>query len=229
MISEELKTEMFRTMFRIKNMQNLFHRHHLHHHQHQQQQQRPDCAGPPDCDISHTSARTRNFAANALVILNVIAMRERMEKASTEESSSAREGGTAAGGFAASNTTAGGSVANSFAEELQKYLHVSKAAISQNLMALEKKGLITRAVNPHDLRRFDFALTEKGKTFADHLHQHLDHSMDEFLTRMGERDTREYIRLFNKLADIMEDLSATARPFRPSSTLQTEPQAGVRE
>ncbi|MDR1422219.1 MAG: MarR family transcriptional regulator [Coriobacteriales bacterium] len=210
MSNEQLKSELVQTMFRAKNLRGT-----LHGNGRQGRRDIPDgrdrhdrfsrrdipdgCGGRDEHDMHDCFGRRgdsehhdhtehfgpHGFTASALVILRAI-----------EE------------GNAPVDATVGNSGESGFANELQKRLHISKAAISQNLTALEKKGLISRMVNPHDLRRFDFTLTEKGKRVTDHLHQHMDSHMDRILERMGEEDTRELIRLFNKLVDIIEDIQS---------------------
>jgi DNA-binding MarR family transcriptional regulator len=88
---------------------------------------------------------------------------------------------------------------------IQDRLHISKPAISQNLTSLEEKGLITRSINRHDRRRFDFELTEAGMTAAEQMHSYADERMASVLSQMGEGDVRELIRLLNKLGGIIED------------------------
>jgi DNA-binding MarR family transcriptional regulator len=200
MISRELKIDIFQTMFRIRNMQGLFrtkHRWHEHGRGHQRGLEQPDLGAPPNCGDQHGFGDNRGFTMSAMVILSMIAARTAPEVAT---------GGDAGGSEAQTATSEA-----SFAAELQQRLHVSKAAVSQNLMALEKKGLITRTLNPKDMRRFDFALTDKGRRITDHMQQHMDANVDIVLERMGEQDTRELIRLSNKFIDIIEDLGAQAK------------------
>jgi DNA-binding MarR family transcriptional regulator len=213
MIGEDLKSELLQTMFRAKSTRWFLRGGHRrpkrHRHDHRRGRDFVDSRDIEPCDIDPCGAglcgtdlhdsnphgftdmrdffRESGFTASTLEILRAIENRAALSEVKSGEPG---EGGS------------------SFAAELQARLHVSKAAISQNLTALEKKGLITRTVNPHDLRRFDFSLTEKGKRITAHLRHHMDRHLDEALEEMGEQDVRELIRLLNKFFDILENMAA---------------------
>jgi DNA-binding MarR family transcriptional regulator len=85
--------------------------------------------------------------------------------------------------------------------------HISKPAISQNLTSLEEKGLITRSINQSDRRRFDFNLTEAGVAAAERMDVYANERMATMLSLMGEDDARSFIRLLNKLGDIIESMT----------------------
>jgi DNA-binding MarR family transcriptional regulator len=218
MTSRELKVDILQTMFRIKNMQGLFHtknRWHGHGHSHGHL----DFADASACADQHGLGDDHGFTVSAMVILSMIAARtdSATTAAMVATATSPASGDTApvdatsaASAVSATSATTPSSEA-SFAAELQRRLHVSKAAVSQNLMALEKKGLITRTLNPRDMRRFDFALTDKGKRITDHMQHHMDENLEIVLERMGEQDTRELIRLSNKFIDIVEDMGARSK------------------
>jgi DNA-binding MarR family transcriptional regulator len=90
---------------------------------------------------------------------------------------------------------------------IQDKLHISKPAISQNLTALEEKGLITRRVSQSDRRRFDFELSEKGVAFAELMRADADARMGELISRMGEEDTRVLLRLLRKMIEVIEGIA----------------------
>jgi DNA-binding MarR family transcriptional regulator len=238
MIKEDLKSELLQTMFRAKRTRWFFHgghrrpkrRGHDQHYGHDFADPRgldPHGIGP--CDVGPCGADPHDIGPQGAVPCGIGPQdigpcgidprgidphsfadihdfcRESGFTVSTLEILRAIENGAASGETKPGETGEGGS---GFAAELQARLHVSKAAISQNLMALEKKGLITRTVNPRDLRRFDFSLTEKGKHITAHLRHHMDRHLDEALEGMGEQDVRELIRLLNKFFDILEDMAA---------------------
>jgi DNA-binding MarR family transcriptional regulator len=89
---------------------------------------------------------------------------------------------------------------------IQDRLHISKPAISQNITALEEKGLITRRVNQSDRRRFDFELTEKGLALAQETRVLADRRMKAVVSRMGEDDTKLLIQLLEKLSSVADDI-----------------------
>jgi DNA-binding MarR family transcriptional regulator len=213
MISEDLKSELLQTMFRAKRTRWFFHGGHRRpkrrgydqHHEHGF----ADPRGFDPCDAGPCAAGPHNIGPQGTDPHDFADIRDFCKTsgftASTLEILRAIESGAASGAAKPGETGEGG---GGFAAELQARLHVSKAAISQNLMALEKKGLITRTVNPRDLRRFDFSLTEKGKHITAHLRHHMDQHLDKALEGMGERDVRELIRLLNKFFDILDDMAA---------------------
>jgi DNA-binding MarR family transcriptional regulator len=86
---------------------------------------------------------------------------------------------------------------------MSEYLCISKAAVSQMLSSLEKKGYITRETNPENRREVIVRLT---KPCAEQVANHqklFDARVDMLIERFGEKDIKELIRLVNKLADIV--------------------------
>ena len=61
--------------------------------------------------------------------------------------------------------------------DLSNVLGVTKGAISQNLKRLEKKQLILKQEDPHNVSRSIVKLTSKGKT-AYYAHRHWHETMD---------------------------------------------------
>ena len=90
--------------------------------------------------------------------------------------------------------------------EMREYLQVSKAAISQMLGALEKRGLVTREPDPENRRTIIVKLTDAGKETIEHFERVFDNHIGLMVERFGEKDTREIIRIIYKFADIMEEL-----------------------
>ena len=85
--------------------------------------------------------------------------------------------------------------------ELSGSMDISTARIAAALNNLERKGLITRRIDPSDRRRILVDLTEAGKAIAQEQHQEiLDHTAT-LLSMLGEEDAREYVRITGRLAE----------------------------
>jgi len=87
-----------------------------------------------------------------------------------------------------------------------EYLRVSKAAVSQMLGALERRGLITREPDPGNRRTIIVNLTEKGNEMISDFEREFDSYLMMLIERFGENDTREIIRLIYKFMEIVETI-----------------------
>lgn len=85
------------------------------------------------------------------------------------------------------------------AGELGERLHISSSGVANVLRQLESKGLVIRSVSPSDRRRIVVSITEKGEQLAEKHCSLLTRDMAQALTELGERDTQELIRIFQKL------------------------------
>ena len=93
---------------------------------------------------------------------------------------------------------------------VQNSLHITKPAISQMYNTLEKKGYITREIDTCDRRKIIATLTPEGREILKGMMVNANSMLDEIIARLGEDDTRQLIELFNRLADISEDIKKTA-------------------
>ncbi len=87
---------------------------------------------------------------------------------------------------------------------LAERLQVSSPAVSRMVGTLEEKGYIGRGTGKEDRRNTYITLTEKGKEAKAASEAALCGLMERVTLRMGERDMEELLRLWNRLADIME-------------------------
>ncbi|MDR0874602.1 MAG: MarR family transcriptional regulator [Clostridiales Family XIII bacterium] len=88
---------------------------------------------------------------------------------------------------------------------MSEYLCISKAAVSQMLSSLEKKGYITRETNPENRREIIVRLTKVSEEQIAAHQKVFDNRVDLLIDRFGAQDTKELIRLVNKLADILSE------------------------
>ena len=82
-------------------------------------------------------------------------------------------------------------------------MHVSTARIAQALNSIEKKGWITRQIDPGDRRKILVRLTPEGKSIADEQFQRIVGIAVNMLALLGEEDAKDYVRISGKLAEIL--------------------------
>lgn len=88
--------------------------------------------------------------------------------------------------------------------EISGEMGISSARIAAALNNLEKKGLVTRRIDPDDRRRILVELTELGKEQArKHTEEILD-NITQMLSVLSEQDAREYVRITAILAKNMK-------------------------
>lgn len=95
---------------------------------------------------------------------------------------------------------------NLYFSDIQRFLRISKPAVSQLINSLEKKEMITREIDKKDRRKFIVKLTKKGYNEMKRMHEESDKLFMEIIQRFGEDETQELIRLLNKLSDIAQDV-----------------------
>jgi DNA-binding MarR family transcriptional regulator len=95
--------------------------------------------------------------------------------------------------------------------EMCEHLSVSKAAVSQMLGGLEKRGFITRETDPENRRTIIVRPTAKGFEVIERFEYGFDARIGTLIERFGEDDTREIIRLIYRFADIVGELRADSQ------------------
>ena len=88
--------------------------------------------------------------------------------------------------------------------DISKAAGTTPARIAAELNSLEKKGLVTREIDPTNRRRILVHLTPEGKKRASQHHQEAIDIAVMLLERLGEEDAREYIRIVGKLGEIQD-------------------------
>lgn len=86
--------------------------------------------------------------------------------------------------------------------EISKIANTSNARTTAELNNLEKKGLVTREIDTNNRRRVLIHLTPEGKKMAREHHSHIMQETEELLSRLGEEDTKAYIRILGKIGGI---------------------------
>ena len=89
--------------------------------------------------------------------------------------------------------------------EVREYLSVSKAAVSQMINSLEKKGYLTREVDVNNRRNIIVVLTEVGQEVYQKKNQEFFDRFEKVIQGIGETDISHFIAMINKMADAMRE------------------------
>ena len=92
--------------------------------------------------------------------------------------------------------------------DLTKNLCITKPATSKALNSLEEKGYIQRSSNKTDRRVVYVKLTEEGKLYLEEQNIKFKNFTCKVVEKMGEEDTDNLIRLFDKLYNIIEEIQS---------------------
>lgn len=87
--------------------------------------------------------------------------------------------------------------------EISNIMDISSARIAATLNSLEKKGLITRQIDLSDRRRIIVELTPAGEDRAEKHNQFVMEDTATLLGLLGERDATEYVRITERLAELI--------------------------
>ncbi|MCE5344147.1 MAG: MarR family transcriptional regulator [Eubacteriales bacterium] len=88
--------------------------------------------------------------------------------------------------------------------EISHFMNISTARMAVTLNGLERKGLVTRRIDPADRRRILVDLTETGLAFAMRQQSHLLWHATQIVEKLGEHDAEEFVRLIGRVADIID-------------------------
>ena len=87
--------------------------------------------------------------------------------------------------------------------EVREYLSVSKAAVSQMINSLEKRGYLTREVDVNNRRNIIVVLTEVGQEVYQKKNQEFFDRFEKVIQGIGETNISHFIAMINKMADAM--------------------------
>lgn len=93
--------------------------------------------------------------------------------------------------------------------EISEIMNISSARIAAALNSLDKKGLITRQIDPSDRRRILVELTQKGKDMAEEHRRFGITDAANMLNLLGENDAHEFVRITAKLANLAQKSNNT--------------------
>ncbi|MFT8705254.1 MarR family winged helix-turn-helix transcriptional regulator [Bifidobacterium aquikefiricola] len=86
---------------------------------------------------------------------------------------------------------------------LAEFSGSSSARISAILGALEKKGLITRRIDPDDRRNILVTITDQGKERINNNHREMRETLKWVFEQMGEGKTHDFLKLMNEFVTYM--------------------------
>ena len=90
--------------------------------------------------------------------------------------------------------------------QIHQTLYVSKAAVSQTLNTLEKKGYIVRQIDPNDRRKIIVTVTTEGEAELDIVQKMYNETLDLILGEFGQENTETLIELIEKLMNIVDEM-----------------------
>jgi DNA-binding MarR family transcriptional regulator len=88
--------------------------------------------------------------------------------------------------------------------ELAAAMNSSTARVAMAQKSLESKGYIERRTDAKDRRKVIVSITAKGRELVENEWKEMHERMIALLSQLGEEDTREYIRLAEKITNISE-------------------------
>lgn len=91
------------------------------------------------------------------------------------------------------------------AGELARACHVTSARMAQTLNQLEADGLVTRTPGKADRRRTIVRMTDAGEAELRSYFDGVTRFAAGMLRRLGEKDSRELVRILGRLADVLCD------------------------
>lgn len=92
-------------------------------------------------------------------------------------------------------------------DDVKNTLYVSKAAVSQMLKSLEKKGLVTRDIPENDRRTVIVRVTEAGKKILERKKRLFEEFFDKIFDTLGSEKVAELTGLLNKMCAGIEKSS----------------------
>ena len=93
-----------------------------------------------------------------------------------------------------------------YVSNIQRFMKISKPAVSQLINSLEKKELIERSIDNSDRRKFVMKLTKKGKDHLQNARNNENNLLNIALNRFGQENAQELISLLNDFADIVQEV-----------------------
>lgn len=90
--------------------------------------------------------------------------------------------------------------------QLAEILHISQPQVTKVLQSLERNGLIARRVDESDQRRTLVYLTPEGREEERRYRGLLDEYLNRSIGGLPESDRAELERLFNEIANRIEDM-----------------------
>ncbi|WP_044600137.1 MarR family winged helix-turn-helix transcriptional regulator [Candidatus Stoquefichus massiliensis] len=91
------------------------------------------------------------------------------------------------------------------AYEISQKFDVNTSRVAAVLNSLSKKGFIQRVADPLDKRKIQVYITDKGRRYGEEHRQEIILKMSKVLSQLGEYDAKEYVRILQKISNIVEN------------------------
>lgn len=102
------------------------------------------------------------------------------------------------------------------AGELARACHVTSARMAQTLNQLEADGLVTRTPSKTDRRRTIVRMTDAGEAELRSYFDGVTRFAAGLLRELGEKDSRELVRILGRLADVLREAEGNVGPDGPT-------------
>ncbi len=89
--------------------------------------------------------------------------------------------------------------------ELSAVMGASSARIAAALNSLEHKGKIVRRMDDADRRKILVKITQNGRAQAEEARRAIQSRLQRIFMLLGEEDTKEYLRITNRIISISEN------------------------
>ena len=85
--------------------------------------------------------------------------------------------------------------------EICHELDMDKSSVAKMLVRLEKDGLITKTVNPNDIRSFLVSLTDQASAMIPEARKITDNWVDDATNCLTDLEKRNFYELLDKVVD----------------------------
>ena len=89
--------------------------------------------------------------------------------------------------------------------EVREYLSVSKAAVSQMLNSLEKRGYLTRETDTNNRRNIIVVLTKEGRAIFEKKNEEFYQRFGSVIDRVGEENIAQFVEMINKMSGALDE------------------------
>lgn len=88
--------------------------------------------------------------------------------------------------------------------DLSAIQELSTGRIAATLKSLENKLYLERKIDSKDRRRITVTLTQSGRQLAQELFKETTARLEKAFQKIGEQDTKEFVRILKRLIDVYE-------------------------
>lgn len=99
-----------------------------------------------------------------------------------------------------------GSPDNVSISDIQNFLFITKAGVSQMLNALEGKGYINRDIDRNNRRKLIITLTPLGEDTLQDVTKVFDATLSEIIARLGKDEINKFIESINRIIDVLKEI-----------------------